>query len=198
LELACGTGGVLKHLAKHYKVNGLDISREMLAVAKKELPKAKLYHQSMVDFKLTEKYDVIICIFDSINHLIKFSGWKKVFLQTQKHLTENGVFIFDINTQKKLDRVIAEPALVRKFDNNLMIMNVTNIGKNISNWNIKIFEQKKGNQYQLQEENIPEVSFPKEQILEALRPLFKSVQVVDTDKTHPKKKGERFYFICKK
>jgi ubiquinone/menaquinone biosynthesis C-methylase UbiE len=34
LELACGTGSVLRHLSKHYDVWGLDRSRRMLAIAK--------------------------------------------------------------------------------------------------------------------------------------------------------------------
>ena len=129
---------------------------------------------------------------------MKFSDWKQMFVTAQKHLNDGGVFIFDINTEKKLNRVITEPAGTREFDKNLMVMNVSDIGKGVSNWNVKVFEHVKGDQYRLHEENIKEVSFPKEQILEALKLSFRSVKVIDTDKTHPKKKAERFYFICKK
>lgn len=198
LELACGTGAVLKHFAKDYKVSGLDLSKGMLDVAKKEVPQAKLYQQSMADFIVPEKFDVILSVFDSINHLTKFSDWKKLFANAQKHLNEKGVFIFDINTEKKLQRVIKETPGVREFDKNLMIMNVTDAGRGLSNWNVKIFEHKKGKSYELHEEDINEVSFPKEKILNALKPLYRSVKTVDTDKTHPKKKAERFFFICKK
>lgn len=198
LELACGTGAILKYLAKDYEVSGLDLSKGMLDVAKKEVPQAKLYQQSMVDFTIPEKFDVILCVFDSINHLIRFSDWKKLFVSAQKHLNEKGVFIFDINTEKKLERVIKETPGVREFDKNLMVMNVTDAGRGLSNWNVKVFEHKKGKSYELHEENISEVSFPNEKILDVLKPLYRSVKVVDTDKTHPKKKGERLFFICKK
>lgn len=198
LELACGTGAVLKYLAKNYKVSGLDLSEGMLAIAKKEVPQAKLYHQSMVDFSVPEKFDAILCVFDSINHLVKFDDWKKLFGSAQKHLNDGGIFIFDINTEKKLNRVISEPAGTREFEKNLMVMNVTDIGKGVSNWNVKIFEHISDDKYRLHEEDIKEVSFPNEKILKTLKPLFRSVKLIDTDKTHPKKKGERFYFICKK
>lgn len=197
LELACGTGAVLKYLAKDYKVSGLDLSDGMLAVAKKEVPQAKLYHQSMVSFKVPEKFDAILCVFDSINHLVKFSDWNKLFISAQKHLSENGVFIFDINTEKKLNRVISEPAGVREFDKNLMVMSVSDAGKGISNWNVKVFEYIKNDQYKLHEENIKEISFSKEQVLKALKPIFRSVKIIDTHKNHPKKKAERLYFLCK-
>lgn len=198
LELACGTGAVLKYLSKDYKVSGLDLSSGMLAVAKKEVPQATLYHQSMVEFKVPEKFDAILCVFDSINHLLKFGDWKKLFASAQIHLNEGGVFIFDINTKKKLDRVISEPAGVREFGKNLMIMNVSDAGKGVSNWNVKIFEHLKKEQYRLHEENIKELSFSNDQILKVLKPLFRSVKVIDTDKAHPKKKAERFFFVCKK
>ena len=179
-------------------MSGLDLSSGMLAVAKKEVPQATLYHQSMVEFKVPEKFDAILCVFDSINHLLKFGDWKKLFASAQKHLNEGGVFIFDINTKKKLDRVISEPAGVREFGKNLMIMNVSDAGKGISNWNVKIFEHLKKEQYRLHEEDIKEVSFSNDQILKALKPLFRSVKVRDTDKTHPKKKTEKFFFFFNK
>jgi SAM-dependent methyltransferase len=198
LELGCGTGGVLKHLAKNYQVSGLDLSDGMLTIAKKQLTKVNFYHQSMVDFKITEHFDVIICIFDSINHLTKWNDWKKVFKNAHHHLTDNGIFIFDINTKKKLDRVITQSAGVIPSGDNTIIMNVTEAGKGISNWNVKIFEHQTKNIYHLHEENIQETAFPRDQILEALKPLFKSIKVIDLDKNNPKKKAERFHFICKK
>ncbi|WP_096188073.1 class I SAM-dependent methyltransferase [Evansella halocellulosilytica] len=42
LELACGTGRVLLHLAKNgYKITGLDMSKEMLDILKEKLMKQK-------------------------------------------------------------------------------------------------------------------------------------------------------------
>jgi len=78
LELGCGTGSILKYLTRYYDVSGLDISRRMLSIARKKLPGAKLYRQDMVNFEIDGYFDVICCIFDSINHIRRFSDWKKV------------------------------------------------------------------------------------------------------------------------
>src|SRR5262245_53107701 len=96
LELACGTGAVLQHLSKHYKVSGLDISAEMLSVARKKLPDAPFYQASMVTFDLSRKFDVIICVFDSINHVLSFADWKRIFRQVSRSLPKDGLFLFDI------------------------------------------------------------------------------------------------------
>ena len=129
LELACGTGSVLKHLSKYYDVWGLDLSRTMLSIARKKVPEARLSRQNMVTFHLQLKFDVICCVFDSMNHVASFTHWKQLFGNVHQHLSPGGVFIFDINTQKKLDRHIAEPSWVHRFGNNFLIMKVTDMRK---------------------------------------------------------------------
>ena len=42
LELGCGTGSILKHLASSYDVSGVDLSSRMLAIAARKVPQAKL------------------------------------------------------------------------------------------------------------------------------------------------------------
>lgn len=46
LELACGTGSVLKRLSRHYQIRGLDLSRQMLSIARKRVPQARLSRQN--------------------------------------------------------------------------------------------------------------------------------------------------------
>lgn len=198
LEVACGTGALLKLFADKYRVSGLDLSTGMLEVAKKEAPQAKLYKRNMTNFALPEKFDIILCLFDSLNHLLALEDWKKFFTRAREHLTDTGVLIFDINTEKKLARAISEPAYVRSFGDNLMVMSVANTGEGIANWNVKIFEHIKDNQYLLHEENIRETAFPNEEVTNLTKSLFHSVEVIDFDGAHPKKMGERLHFVCRK
>jgi SAM-dependent methyltransferase len=123
----------------------------------------------MVRFNLPEKFDVICCVFDSINHVLSFAGWKELFASVSRHLSNGGVFIFDVNTQKKLDQHIAGPAWVHPFGNNLVIIKVGDAPNHASNWNIRVFEHTKGSRYLLHEENIQEASFPKDDIVNALK-----------------------------
>src|SRR6516225_3498473 len=144
LELGCGTGSILKYLQDAYEVCGLDISGKMLSVAHAKVPRSKLFRQDMVDFRIDDRFDVIFSVFDSINHVRRFSDWKKVFARVRRHLLPGGCFIFDINTQRKLERLIAGPPWVHRFGRNLLIIDVTALPNRGSNWNIKVFEHVNG------------------------------------------------------
>ena len=136
-ELGCGTGSILKCLQDAYEVSGLDISGKMLSVARKKIPRSKLFRRDMVDFGIDGRFDVIFCVFDSINHVRRFSDWKKVFAAVRRHLLPGGCFIFDINTPQKLERLIARPPWVHRFGRNLLIIDVTALPSGGSNWNVK-------------------------------------------------------------
>jgi cyclopropane fatty-acyl-phospholipid synthase-like methyltransferase len=198
LELGCGTGSILKHLQNSYEVSGLDLSSKMLSIAREKVPRAKLSRQDMTDFQIDEQFDAVICVFDSINHVRRFSDWKRVFARVRQHLAPGGCFIFDINTQRKLERHIADPPWVHSFGKNLLLIDVTALPNQGSNWNIKVFEHVKQSRYILHEEDIVEVSFPLEKIMWALRNQFVSVRVVDRDQGRPRGSSERLFFIAKR
>jgi len=198
LELACGTGAILKILAKSYDVVGLDLSPSMLSIARKKLPQVKFFQRNMVSFDLGRKFDVIICVFDSINHVLEFADWQKIFRNAARHLEEDGLFLFDINTEAKLDRLINAPTWVHKFGWNLEFINVTDGRRGIANWNIRVFEHRRGNKYGLFEEDIKQISFPVEKIRDALRKQFTSIKVIDSTARRPSAKSDRLYFVCKR
>ena len=79
LELACGTGSILKQLRPDYEVTGLDLSAPMLEVAAEKVPGVRLVEGDMTRFALGERFDVVLCVYDSINHLLEFPQWERVF-----------------------------------------------------------------------------------------------------------------------
>lgn len=197
LELACGTGELLEAFAEDYEVSGLDLSGGMLKVAKKKLPRANFYQQSMAGFELPESYDVILCVFDSVNHLLKFSDWKKLFKSASRHLNEGGVFIFDMNSLGKLEEIVTRPEAVYDCGTSKAIMGVDDVGRGVVSWNVKVFEQVKGDQYKLHEEEIREISFPEAKVRESLAPLFGKVRMISKGEGKGDE-GDRLYFVCKK
>ena len=110
LEMACGTGSLTKHLAEEgYLVTCFDISEQMLSIAYNKLrkyPNVKVLNQDMVNFNLNKKYDVILCLCDSINYITTTQDLGKVFNNVYNHLNDNGIFIFDINSYYKLKNII--------------------------------------------------------------------------------------------
>jgi len=99
LDLCCGTGSLLKFICKHrFKATGLDISKYQLYFARQNAPKASFVRQDIKILSLPNKYDVITCMFDSLNYLIKKQDLLKVFKRIRRQMVDNGSFIFDMNT----------------------------------------------------------------------------------------------------
>src|SRR5947209_16469537 len=77
LELACGTGAILAQLAADYSVvAGVDVSAPMLEVAARTVPEAELFRQDIREIALGRTFDVVLCVFDSLNHLAALEDWQ--------------------------------------------------------------------------------------------------------------------------
>ena len=100
LDIGCGTGGHLLHLAKRgYEVLGIDKSISMVRVAEEKIRKHELRAEvlvaDMLDFNLNEQFDACISMFAVINYIIKTDELIKAFKNVRKHLKKGGLFIFD-------------------------------------------------------------------------------------------------------
>lgn len=124
LELACGTGGIMEGLQERFQVTGLDNSAAMLRVAKSKLPHAQFIMASMADFKLAETFDVIYCVHNSLNHLHKKEDWQKTFQNIYHQLKPGGIFIFDLNTPDRMDRLASLPPGVTVAKDTLAVYRV--------------------------------------------------------------------------
>jgi len=195
LELACGTGNLLQHFIDEYEISGIDISASMLAQAKKKLPNVPLFEMNMADFKLNRKFDLIICMFDSINHLLSYEDWLKTFSCVRNHLNPGGVFMFDMNTLERLDRISQSPGFMQQKDDVYLNMKVTKIDENAWNWNVKIFKRVRDNLYELNEDNIKEASFSLQKVKQDLEMSFGKVRI-RTYEDGPNSVIGRTFFIC--
>ena len=196
LEIACGTGCLLMPLSKHYQVAGLDISGAMLKLARQKMPDIKFYRQSMAGFQVNRPFDAIICPYDSINHLLTFGDWVKTFRAAKRHLNLGGVFIFDINTEFRLKELAASPTWVHEFDGNTLMMNVSEAGKGVTVWDVKVFERESAKTYRLHHDLIKEISFPLARVRSALKRHFDTVRVFDVRNwSRPKKTSRRLFFL---
>lgn len=101
LDICCGTGNVCNLLSRlGYRVSGLDGSMQMIEYAKGNAPDVELHISDVRDFELGKQYDIITCMFDSVNHIIDEQDLSQVFHQVNQHLKKGGYFIFDINSLK--------------------------------------------------------------------------------------------------
>ena len=94
-------------------IEGVDLSKEMLKIAKDRDKKIVYYNQGFLDLDTKKKYEIIISTFDSINYLTTKEDLAQAFKNVAKHLTENGLFIFDFNTfHKKLKKEIKKGDII--------------------------------------------------------------------------------------
>lgn len=198
LELACGTGAVLEQLQPSYDVAGVDLSPAMLDLARTKLPSARLAQGDITSIELPERFDAVLCVFDSINHLLEFALWEAVFDRAREHLTPRGLFLFDMNTEAKLERFSRAPAWLQSFgDGHLAIIDVRPPVSGVYVWNLRVFERLDGPTYRLHEEDIAEVAFPRERVLESLQERFATIRVFDERSGRPRAASERLYFACR-
>jgi predicted TPR repeat methyltransferase len=199
LELACGTGSVLKQLDADYEVTGVDLSERMLEIAARKVPRARLIRADMTRVALDESFDVVLCVYDSINHLLKFGQWEAVFDRAHAHLHDGGLFVFDVNTERRLASFVPQPPVTQWFgDGDLMVLDVVDGGKGVFVWSIRVFEHLGDGSYRLHTEDIREAAFPADRIRRGLQKRFRRVWTYDEERSRPSPSSGRLHFVCRK
>ncbi|WP_027482094.1 class I SAM-dependent DNA methyltransferase [Deinococcus pimensis] len=100
LDLACGTGASTRPFAaRGLNVTGLDLSADMLAVAARELPGVTFTQGDLRDFELHQRFDLVTCVFDSLNNLTDPSDLGRALTRAHAHLRPGGFLVFDVNTR---------------------------------------------------------------------------------------------------
>jgi ubiquinone/menaquinone biosynthesis C-methylase UbiE len=105
LELACGTGRVLLHLARNdLTVTGLDISKPMLAIARNHLSeqppqvqaRVTIVEQDMRRFRLGARFRLAIMAINSFMHLMTRRDQERCLRCVRRHLMDDGLLAIDI------------------------------------------------------------------------------------------------------
>ena len=112
LDVACGTGEFSVRLAeKGYSVTGVDLSDEMLAIAKVKADQSGVvipfYQQNMVELDMGEQFDSIVIFCDSLNYLHTESEVQSTFQRVYEQLKPGGLFMFDVHSIFKMEHVFA-------------------------------------------------------------------------------------------
>ena len=102
LDLACGTGKLVEKLTDlGHCVDGLDISAEMISVARSRcIPGASFSVQNMTSFSVERPYHLITCTFDALNYLQDISQVRSCLERVAAALCDRGIFLFDMNTEE--------------------------------------------------------------------------------------------------
>lgn len=188
LELGVGTGNVLKHFKDAFNVFGLDIEKEYIDICKTKIPNGNFFVKSMHNFSIDEKFDVIFCVYDSINFLENLEEWKETFSMVKKHLSKNGIFIFDMYLPIVLKNMSDKAGWHQEFDFGLVTCTPI-VKDNFLQWKFRIVE--KGKKFQELEYDFWERVFPITKVIPIIKNEFKII--------HKQKITEdiRMLFVCK-
>lgn len=95
LDVGCGTGQHLSHLRGQIHVEGLDISEELLDVARERLPDVAFHRGDMIDFDLGRTFDVVICLFGSITFVRTPANLDRAVSCLARHVSPGGLLVIE-------------------------------------------------------------------------------------------------------
>lgn len=110
LELGCGTGRVISHLALlGQRVVGLDLDYGMLGFLKNNLSielcgEVDIFQANLGCFHLERKFSLILLACNTLSTLDSDTR-ERAFMQVQRHLTDGGIFAASIPNPMRLERL---------------------------------------------------------------------------------------------
>lgn len=112
-DLGCGTGNLTEKLsAAGFDMIGIDNSEDMLSLAMEKRAESGadiLYLlQDMREFELYGTCRAIISRCDSLNYLENTEDLTQVFRLVNNYLDPKGIFLFDVNTLYKYEKVLGD------------------------------------------------------------------------------------------
>jgi ubiquinone/menaquinone biosynthesis C-methylase UbiE len=95
LDVGCGTGKHINYLRKDFDCTGVDASEKMLAVARRNVSGVKFVQGNMTNFDLGKKFDVVLCLFSAIGHLLTKREIRMAASNFARHMKKGGVLIIE-------------------------------------------------------------------------------------------------------
>ena len=205
LELGCGSGNVtLKLLEKGYEVVGIDISEEMLEIAREKTidfgNKIILIQQDLneIDFEVYE-IDTVIATNDTFNYITDKDSLKNLFEYLYKRIKNNGQFVFDISSAYKLKNILGNNVFGESFEDMVYLWeNFYDEEEKTVTMDINIFE-KSGEKYIRSVETHFQRAYEKEEIISMLDEAgFRNIKCYADFEMKYSDDSERLFFVAVK
>ncbi len=203
LDLGCGSGNVTFPLSKlGYDMIGVDISEEMLAVARNKDCKGKVLWlcQDMRSFELYGTVEAAVSTLDALNHLTKKDDVAACLSLVHNYLVPGGVFVFDVNTEYKFKNIYGKQAYILEDEGVLCAwQNDYSEKSKICKFYISVFAEKEDGSYERYDALEKERMYTEKALVEmCTRAGFTVLSVNDgyTQKT-PCETTERLVFVLR-
>ena len=207
LDLACGTGRMTRELAaRGYDMIGVDGSSDMLGEAYASGAEGILYLlQDMREFELYGTVGATVCCLDSLNYLLDAKDLKKTFSLVHNYSDPDALFMFDMNTPHKFERVYADNAYIledESADGGAIFcgwQNFYNSETKICDFYLSVFEEDEDGAYVRSDEHQQERCYTLGEVKEALDECgFELIGLFGGfDFKSPESDCERWYFVTR-
>jgi ubiquinone/menaquinone biosynthesis C-methylase UbiE len=207
LEIACGTGELSVRLAKTgFNITGVDLSEDMLTVAKQKAMQngvdIELFHQNMCELEGLGQFDIITIFCDSLNYLSNPEEIQETFQRVYSHLNKSGLFIFDVHSIYKMEKIFLNQTYAENDDKVSYIWNCFEgeFPNSIEHDLTFFMLDEATSQYERFDEWHVQRTYPVQDFIQWLEEAgFKVLEVnADFHYSSPIKTSERIFFTCQK
>ncbi|MDW7659250.1 MAG: class I SAM-dependent methyltransferase [Bacillota bacterium] len=211
LDLGCGTGGFCLEMAgRGYDPIGIDASPAMLSVARDKqkahsgsigAPACLFLQQDISRFELYGTVDIIVCLMDTLNHLVRKDQARRLLRLCSHYLNPGGIIIFDLASWRHLSTTLGQNLFF--YDQSgytLFWQNHFSRAKKLSTAEITLFVAEPNGRYRRNDECIRERYFDKSDIAEFIQETKLDLAAHHGDKTlaRPRAADERSFYVLRR
>lgn len=207
LDLGCGTGTLSFLLEKSgYDIIGVDASEDMLMVANEkkyeEESSAMFLCQKAEELDLFGTIDCAVSCLDTINHIDSLERVEKAFSLVSLFMNMNGIFIFDMNTPYKHEKILGNNTFIYDMDEVYCAwQNTLDRENRKTNIDLDFFIKNEDDEcYERYSESFSEFIYNIDDIIDIIKKCgFTLVEISDDYSEKPvNETTERITFVCKK
>ena len=201
VDIACGSGKFAIELAKHgKKVFGIDNSQQMLNEAannaKSEAQNVVFVYGDMEELELP-KIDFAVAMCDAVNYLPNKKSIRNFFSAVYKALSDFGVFIFDVSSIYKLNKLIENSPYYEDYDD-LTVLWTNSKNSNRYTMDLSFFVKDK-DVYKRFDERHVQCAYSYGELETILKECgFGNIKVLSDKFTAPYSRSKRYYFSAVK
>lgn len=194
LDLACGTGVLCRILdGQGIRCRGMDFSSGMISIARQAGGNIQYDVADMIVYRPEEKFDLVTCTGDAINHIMALEDVEKIFRNVYSCLREGGWFVFDLLNENEVST--SEPFEMDFSEEIRVWFQMTRPAQSTVNLKIRVFEAGK-EQF---EENIRETIHDPGVILEMLKNCgFHEIRCADALMPEKGRHGTTWFITARK
>ena len=201
LDVGCGGGYFTRAFIRSgYETTGMDISAEMLDRAQEEALRTGVRGDYLLGditkIKLPKRFDFVTAINDCVNYIPK-EKLKKAFKNVRSALNKNGVFLFDISSERKFREKIANTVSVDDRDD-VTYLSFNSLDGDTATMDVTLFVKKADGDYRRLDERHIQYIYKEDEILSALEECgFQTVRV-EGHLGEEKSESDRIVFLAQK